>query len=243
MQLVTTKNEFEAPDLSGDFYEILGVARGANKETITQAYRRLASKLHPDKLAPNIDKELARKAFETVQKAYENLSDPVKRAFYDQTGMTVIDPNLMEKTATAIVTDKLVEVCAAVCGDASGMSEKDVARFDVVASASQSLRDEIKNNLRAQGNMAGVIAKLQIITKRLHRKNRKFEDTEVGSSLLKDIKDVKKALGDSKNRCVILGRAIEMLKDYGYDVEEDPPVSRFSFDVPSTKSPVNNPPT
>lgn len=68
---------------SRDFYEVLGVARGAKPEQIKSAYRRLARELHPDvNKAPD-----AAKRFAEVQEAYDALSDPRKRDAYDRFGV------------------------------------------------------------------------------------------------------------------------------------------------------------
>lgn len=67
-----------------DYYEILGVSKGAAEDEIKSAYRKLAKKYHPD-LNPN-DKEAAEK-FKEVNEAYEVLSDPKKRQMYDSGGM------------------------------------------------------------------------------------------------------------------------------------------------------------
>src|SRR5947207_14003598 len=66
-----------------DFYEVLGVKRGASDKEIRQAYRRLARKYHPD-LSPN-DKA-AEESFKEISTAYEVLSDKEKRAKYDRYG-------------------------------------------------------------------------------------------------------------------------------------------------------------
>ena len=66
-----------------DYYEVLGVDRGADDATIKKAYRQLAKKYHPD-MNPG-DKE-AEKKFKEASEAYSVLSDPEKRRQYDQFG-------------------------------------------------------------------------------------------------------------------------------------------------------------
>src|SRR6516162_9385954 len=66
-----------------DYYEVLGVAKGAGEEEIKKAYRKLAMKHHPDR-NPG-DKEAEAK-FKEAAEAYEVLSDAEKRARYDQYG-------------------------------------------------------------------------------------------------------------------------------------------------------------
>jgi curved DNA-binding protein len=65
-----------------DYYEILGVPRDADKDQIRKAYRKLAHKYHPD-VSSEPDAE---QRFKEVKEAYEVLSDPEKRAAYDQLG-------------------------------------------------------------------------------------------------------------------------------------------------------------
>ena len=67
-----------------DFYDILGISRGASDSEIKKAYRKLAMKWHPDKNQDN--KETAEKKFKAVSEAYEILSDPKKKEIYDQYG-------------------------------------------------------------------------------------------------------------------------------------------------------------
>ena len=71
-----------------DYYEVLGVEKGASKEDIKKAYRKLAVKYHPDR-NPG-DKE-AEEKFKEATEAYEVLSDDQKRPAYDQFGFAGVD--------------------------------------------------------------------------------------------------------------------------------------------------------
>jgi molecular chaperone DnaJ len=66
-----------------DYYEVLGVERGADKDAIKKAYRKLAFQHHPDK---NPGNQTAEEKFKEATEAYEVLSDDEKRRIYDQVG-------------------------------------------------------------------------------------------------------------------------------------------------------------
>lgn len=73
-----------------DYYEVLGVTKGASEAEIKRAYRVVAKKYHPD-MNPG-DEEAAEK-FKEAAEAYSVLSDPEKRAKYDQFGHAAFDQN------------------------------------------------------------------------------------------------------------------------------------------------------
>jgi molecular chaperone DnaJ len=74
-----------------DYYEVLGVERGASEAELKKAYRRLAMKHHPDR---NPDDKASEDMFKDANEAYEVLSDAGKRAAYDQYGHAGVDPSM-----------------------------------------------------------------------------------------------------------------------------------------------------
>lgn len=73
-----------------DYYEVLGVSKGASDEEIKKSHRRLAKQYHPDLNKDNPD---AAEKFKELNEAYEVLSDKDKRAKYDQFGFAGVDPS------------------------------------------------------------------------------------------------------------------------------------------------------
>ncbi|MFV0679547.1 molecular chaperone DnaJ [Ottowia sp.] len=77
-----------------DFYEVLGVPKNASDDEMKKAYRKLSSKYHPDKHQGDEAKAAAELKFKEVKEAYEILSEPQKKAAYDQFGHAGVDPNM-----------------------------------------------------------------------------------------------------------------------------------------------------
>lgn len=71
-----------------DYYEVLGIKKGADEKEIKSAYRKLAKKYHPDMNQGNAQAE---QKFKEVTEAYEVLSDPEKRKMYDQFGFAAFE--------------------------------------------------------------------------------------------------------------------------------------------------------
>ena len=73
-----------------DYYEVLGLKKGASEDEIKKAFRKMAMKYHPDK---NPGDKNAEAKFKEVNEAYGVLSDPEKKKMYDQFGHAGVDPN------------------------------------------------------------------------------------------------------------------------------------------------------
>ena len=77
-------------DSKRDYYEVLGLQKGASEEEIKKAYKKLARKYHPDM---NPGDKTAEEKFKEINEANEVLSDPEKKARYDQFGFAGVDPS------------------------------------------------------------------------------------------------------------------------------------------------------
>ena len=73
-----------------DYYEVLGLKKGASEDEIKKAFRKMAMKYHPDK---NPGDKKAEEKFKEINEAYSVLSDPDKKSKYDRFGHAGVDPN------------------------------------------------------------------------------------------------------------------------------------------------------
>jgi molecular chaperone DnaJ len=100
-----------------DYYELLGVARNASDSDIKKSFRRLAMKFHPDR---NTDDPNAEEQFKKAKEAYDILSDPQKRAAYDQFGHAGVDPSMGGAGGFGFSGDSFSDIFSDVFGDIFG---------------------------------------------------------------------------------------------------------------------------
>jgi molecular chaperone DnaJ len=102
-----------------DYYDVLGVAKNASDDDIKKAYRKLAMKYHPDRNPGSKDAE---EHFKEAKQAYEMLSDPQKRAAYDQYGHAGVDPNMGAAGAQGFggFADAFGDIFGDIFGQAAG---------------------------------------------------------------------------------------------------------------------------
>ena len=93
-----------------DYYEVLGVEKGASDAEIKKAFRRIAMKYHPDR---NPDEQDAEEKFKEAQEAYEILGDDEKKSAYDRFGHAGVDGNAA--AALAVVAEPDLATSLATC--------------------------------------------------------------------------------------------------------------------------------
>lgn len=100
-----------------DYYELLGVARNASDAEMKKAFRRQAMKFHPDR---NKDNPSAEEQFKKIKEAHDVLSDPQKRAAYDQFGHAGVDPSMGGAGGYGFSGDNFSDIFSDVFGDIFG---------------------------------------------------------------------------------------------------------------------------
>ena len=136
-----------------DFYEVLGLAKGASDDEIKKAYRKLAMKYHPDRNQGDKAKE-AEAQFKEVKEAYEMLSDPQKRAAYDQYGHAGVDPNMRGGPGGGEYAGGFGEAFGDIFGDIFGQQRRGAGGRQVYRGSDLSYAMEITLEESANGKDA-----------------------------------------------------------------------------------------
>lgn len=100
-----------------DYYEVLGVRKGASEEEIKKAFRKLAMKYHPDR---NPGDKSVEEKFKEVKEAYDVLSDPNKRAAYDHYGHAGVDASMAGAGAAGAGFRDFADAFSDIFGDIFG---------------------------------------------------------------------------------------------------------------------------
>lgn len=184
-----------------DFYSFLGVEKSASHAEIKAAFRKLASKFHPDKETG--DKE----AFQNVQKAYATLGDEEKRKRYDE-GMDELPDTLSEETLIQVELLKHFELFLQHC-------DPDFADpLELITEALRAEAKEIPKQQAAAGVRAGKIKQL------LKRLTKKSKDAE--SPILLTLRNRQLSMEAQiplmAERIVFLKKCEDALKDFLYEL-------------------------
>ncbi|WWO98958.1 MAG: molecular chaperone DnaJ [Candidatus Dasytiphilus stammeri] len=104
-----------------DYYQILGVSKSADEREIKKAYKRLAMKYHPDR---NPGNKQAESKFKEIKKAYEILTDPEKKAAYDQYGHAAFEQSGVGNEGFSASSPNFGDIFGDVFGDIFGGSSR-----------------------------------------------------------------------------------------------------------------------
>ena len=130
-----------------DYYELLGLAKGADPSAIKKAYRKLAKKYHPD-TNPG-DKE-AEKKFKEITEAYNILSDPEKKKLYDQIGHAAFDQNALAVAAEDIIVPDILQPV-----DSTACRQLDIAQRKILLGVCGGERRLVRTAGKSGGNLKG----------------------------------------------------------------------------------------
>lgn len=184
-----------------DPYDILSVNRDADDATIRAAYRRLAKESHPDSGG---DAE----AFVLAQKAQDLLLDPLRRKVFDATGY---DPELADARDIQglMLIEKLVNDIV--------LDEREPGTFNPLEKMRATLNNDIRKARFHIREMEGHGAR---VTRHLNRLGRGPGTDVLGYMLRARIDAIAKAVQDSAKQIEASERALEMLGDYSYEMDE-----------------------
>lgn len=186
-------------------YDTLGVEKDADPKTIKKAWRRKASKAHTDRDGGDHGQMVA------VNRAYETLGDPEKRARYDRTGEDAPAPSLDSKAMDAVM-----QIVMAMIDQAPDHE-------DVVTLARRHMQRSISefNAKRKEGERQA--EKLEKKRKRLTHKGKKVERNFLDDLLAQRISQIRQGFAGVDEAISVFTRGVELLEDYAYRADDPPP--------------------
>jgi curved DNA-binding protein CbpA len=164
-----------------DLYLVLGISPEIDKPTPTQirrAYQKAAMKFHPDK---NGGTQEAKDRFQRIKLAYEVLTDPIKRQFYDDTGLIRPSPSQISGMALDMMHDLYNKAIDAALNEDSTMF--DINLFDAVASVKEALKQQLKGLHELRAKQQRSISRLDNMKRRFKRRKGDLKDTPVYAML------------------------------------------------------------
>jgi DnaJ-class molecular chaperone len=182
-----------------DFYKILGVSKEATEEDIKKAYRKLAKKHHPD---VNSDPATIEK-FQEIQAAYDVLSDPGMRTFYDENGFVNSSISSIDQEAKSIILDWIMRMI-------SEPMFSDDMRFDAKACLVDCLRN-------ASIQIETHINQIERKEKRIKNFLKRFKNEEYSVPIENVLNQTMMEKANGKRQMAIMKRVREIISEFEYD--------------------------
>lgn len=207
--VATSKQEL--PKDLQDLYAVLGVSKSATQEQIKQAYRVAAMKYHPDRTKG--DPALS-KVFQAVQHAYDVLSDPLKRSYYDETGKIRPSEQQLQAEAQDVLHSNIIS-----CIDALVQSpDPHVERINPIQEVKNKLSLDVNNAKQNLQLLRKTIKKYEQMVKKLKsKKNPQFDQSPVGILIQGKIENLKESIDKVQRAIEVHVLALKMIDDYSYE--------------------------
>lgn len=192
-----------------NYYEILGVDKGASPDEIKTAYRKKAQETHPDK-GGDADQ------FKAVQQAYEILSNPDKRALYDKNGRVKTEAEMEEDAYK-----NLVGCWMKALSEFDSNDQVDIETFDIVAGIRKHIDTTMKELKGKVKDMLKNIKKREKFLKRFKYKGKK--ENTVQKVVKKQIEDLENSIKEAEEVMEIGKIMRRLLPDFEYDYTSNNP--------------------
>lgn len=178
------ENSFNTQDL----YELLGVDREATSEEIRSAYRSLAARMHPDK---NPNSKWHADLFQRINAAYDILSDPTRRKYYDGTGIIPPDEVDLDQRAIMAALNKLASVIDDIANN-DNQPERVISAVNPIDLTVEHLEKDLQNNRKEMAKFKSKLKRFGNMQKAFRKKTKNFASSPVNVMLEERIAVCKK---------------------------------------------------